>query len=46
MFAFYGCTGLRSALFYGDVPLYLFDPSAFENTHPTFTIYYLAGRSG
>ena len=43
--AFFGCTALRAAYFYGNAPTYFYS-DAFTNTHPTFTIYYSAYRTG
>lgn len=43
--AFYSCTALRRAYFYGNAPTYC-SSNAFSNTHSTFTIYYIEGKSG
>ncbi len=44
LYAFYCCSALREAYFYGDAPHC--EVYAFSNTHSTFTIYYIAGKSG
>lgn len=41
---FANCTALRRVYFYGNVPS--INSNAFTNTHSTFTIYYIAGKSG
>ena len=49
-YAFKGCTALKNAWFYGDAPslgVSSFGSSnVFYNTHPTFTIYFIEGKTG
>ncbi|MBR5444670.1 MAG: leucine-rich repeat protein, partial [Clostridia bacterium] len=44
-YAFAGCTALKSAYFYGNAPSSFYS-DAFYNTHPTFTIYFIEGKTG
>jgi hypothetical protein len=44
--SFYGCSKLASATFAGNAPSYGLGPYIFDNTAPSFSIYYYEGKTG